>query len=130
MIRALALLLICQLAGEVFARTLALPVPGPVIGLTLLAIGAMIRASMTGTDASEIEDTDLGKAASALLGSLGLLFVPAGVGIMQQLPLIASCVLQIVAALLISTILTLLVTVYVFILVKRMSPRASQDINL
>ena len=130
MIRALALLLACQLVGEASARALGLPVPGPVIGLALLAIGAMIQARIAGVDASGIEGTDLGKTASVLLGSLGLLFVPAGVGIVQQLPVIAGYALQIFVALLVSTIVTLLVTVYVFILVKRaMSPPASQDVD-
>ena len=58
--------------------------PVPVIGLVLLVVGAMIRARIGGIDASEIEDTDLGTAASALLSSLGLLFVPAGVGIVAN----------------------------------------------
>jgi holin-like protein len=129
MIRAIALLLACQLAGEVFSHSLGLPVPGPVVGLTFLVIGAMIRARVAGIDASEIESTDLGKAASALLNSLGLLFVPAGVGIVEQLPLIAGYALQIFAALLISTLLTLIVTVYVFIFVKRTALRPRQDIG-
>jgi putative effector of murein hydrolase LrgA (UPF0299 family) len=119
MIRALALLLVCQLVGEILARLLALPIPGPVIGLALLAAGAMVHARVTGADSSAIESTELGITASALLGSLGLLFVPAGVGIVQQLPLIGTYAVAIFVALLVSTVLTLLVTVYVFLLVKR-----------
>jgi holin-like protein len=119
MIRALALLLTCQLAGETLTRALGLAVPGPVIGLALLAILAIVHARITGAETSAIEKTDLGVTASALLGSLGLLFVPAGVGIVQQLPLIGAYVLPIFVALLVSTVLTLIVTVYVFILVKR-----------
>jgi holin-like protein len=128
MIRALTLLLVCQLAGEICSRALGLLVPGPVIGLALLAAGAMIHARITGADTSEIEKTDLGVTASALLGSLGLLFVPAGVGIVQQLPLIGSYAFAIFVALLVSTVLTLLVTVYVFLFVKRaLAPGASTD---
>jgi holin-like protein len=74
-----------------------------------------------------IEQTRLGVTAQALLGSLGLLFVPAGVGIVQQLPLIGSYALAIFAALLVSTVLTLLVTVYVFIFVKRAIARDPAD---
>jgi holin-like protein len=118
MIRALAVLLVCQLAGEVLTHALGLSVLGPLIGLALLAAGAVIHARIAGTEARAIEDTDLGVTASALLASLGLLFVPAGVGIVQQLPLIGSYALAIFAALLVSTVLTLLVTVYVFIFVK------------
>jgi len=39
MIRGFFLLLACQLVGEVLARGLALPAPGPVIGLALLMLG-------------------------------------------------------------------------------------------
>jgi len=127
MIPAFALLLVCQLVGEVFTRALGLPVPGPVIGLALLAIGVILHARVTRTDSSAIEQTKLGVTAQALLGSLGLLFVPAGVGIVQQLPLIGSYALAIFAALLVSTVLTLLVTVYVFIFVKRVIARDPAD---
>ncbi|MDE2362351.1 MAG: CidA/LrgA family protein [Hyphomicrobiales bacterium] len=123
MIRALALLLSCQLLGEIISRALALPVPGPVIGLALLAAGAILHARMTGADASAIESTDLGKAASALLGSLGLLFVPAGVGIVQQMPVVGAYGLALFAALVVSTVVTLIVTVYVFLIVKRLTDR-------
>jgi holin-like protein len=125
MIRALALLLVCQLAGEVLARVLGLAVPGPVIGLALLALLAVVHARVVGAETSAIEKTELGVTASALLGSLGLLFVPAGVGIVQQLPLIGAYALPIFAALLVSTVLTLLVTVYVFIFVKRALTRGA-----
>ena len=119
MIRALALLLTCQLAGEILTRARGLAVPGPVIGLALLAVLAVVHARIVGAEVSAIERTDLGVTASALLGSLGLLFVPAGVGIVQQLPLISAYALPIFVALLVSTVLTLIVTVYVFIFVKR-----------
>jgi putative effector of murein hydrolase LrgA (UPF0299 family) len=128
MIRALAVLLTCQLAGEILTRLLGLAVPGPVIGLALLAALAIVHARLVGAETSAIEKTDLGVTASALLGSLGLLFVPAGVGIVQQLPLIGAYALAIFAALLVSTVLTLIVTVYVFIFVKRaIAPRAPVD---
>jgi holin-like protein len=125
MIRALALLLACQLAGEVLERALGLAVPGPVIGLALLAVLAIVHARIMGTEISAIEKTDLGVTASALLGSLGLLFVPAGVGIVQQLPLIGAHALAIFVALLVSTVLTLIVTVYVFVFVKRAIARSA-----
>jgi putative effector of murein hydrolase LrgA (UPF0299 family) len=38
MIASLSLILLCQLAGEVFVRGLGLPMPGPVIGLMLLVL--------------------------------------------------------------------------------------------
>ena len=41
MIKALTILVICQLVGEVAAQASGLPLPGPVIGLILL-LGALI----------------------------------------------------------------------------------------
>lgn len=125
MIRALALLLVCQLTGEVLTRVLGLPVPGPVIGLALLTIVTIAYSRAIGAPTSAIEKTELGATTTALLGSLGLLFVPAGVGVVQQLPLIGAHALAIFTALLISTVLTLLVTVYVFIFVKRAMARGA-----
>ena len=81
MIGALATLLTCQLAGEVVARALHLPVPGPVIGMALLFAGLLLR----GREAPPALDA----VADGLLGNLGLLFVPAGVGVVLYLPLLA-----------------------------------------
>ncbi|MDE2578398.1 MAG: CidA/LrgA family protein [Hyphomicrobiales bacterium] len=119
MIPALAALLLCQLAGEIVARGLGLPVPGPVIGLIFLALGLAVY--LRRPDAKPIEETRLGETASQLLASLGLLFVPAGVGVVQQLPRIAEHALAIVVALVGSTLVTLLATVYVFLVVKRLT---------
>ncbi len=76
----LALLLFCQLAGEVLARLLGLPVPGPVLGLVLLFAGLTLRRPAPATD----------EHADRLLGNLSLLFVPAGVGVLQYLPVLAA----------------------------------------
>ena len=81
MIGALTTLLVCQLAGEVLVRSLHLPVPGPVIGMVLLFAALVLR----GREAPAA----LGATADALLGNLGLLFVPAGVGVVLYLPLLA-----------------------------------------
>ena len=43
MIASLSLILLCQLAGEVFVRGLDLPMPGPVIGLMLLLLLLLLR---------------------------------------------------------------------------------------
>jgi holin-like protein len=101
MIACLALLLACQLAGEVIVRMTHLPIPGPVIGMGLLFIGLVIR----GGAPPALEDT-----ANRLLSHLSLLFVPAGVGIMLHLELILDNWLSIGVALLISTALTIAVT--------------------
>ena len=81
MIRGFFLLLACQLVGEVLARSLALPAPGPVIGLALLALGLAAWTRRRPMSDDEIAASDVGRAATGLLGSLSLLFVPAGVGV-------------------------------------------------
>src|SRR3954462_13663406 len=83
MLQAFALLLLSQLSGEGITRGLGLPVPGPVIGLVLMAIGLLIAQRVDFVRTETIEETALGRTATGLLGHLSLLFVPAGVGIGQ-----------------------------------------------
>ena len=117
MLRGIFLLLVCQLVGEVLARSLNLPAPGPVIGLALLAVSLGVWSRRN--PRAEVDDTDVGKASNALLGVLSLLFVPAGVGVVQYFGLLARYGVALGLALIVSTVLTLLATVGVFILVKR-----------
>ena len=112
MIPALSILFLCQLAGEVIVRAVGLPFPGPVLGMGLLFAGLLLRGR---------SDPALDAAADAILRHLSLLFVPAAVGVMQQAGLIAANWLAISAALVLSTLATLVVTVYVFRAVARLT---------
>jgi holin-like protein len=103
-IEPLALLLLCQLVGEAAVRASGLPVPGPVLGLVLLAALAAWRGISPNLHAT----------AHGLLRNLSLLFVPAGVGIIRQAHLLATYWLAIGVALVVSTLATLVVTVLVF----------------
>ncbi len=114
MIRSLGILLVCQLAGEIVARGLALPVPGPVLGIVLLLLALQVFTRQGGPDADHIEATDLGRTAGGLLQSLGLLFVPAGVGVVEHLGLFTRHGAALLAALAGSTLITLVVTAVVF----------------
>src|SRR5256885_16333049 len=67
----LAILLVCQLAGELVARLLRAPVPGPVLGMLLLFVVLSARPRTS----AAVEN-----GAQALLRHLSLLFVPAGAG--------------------------------------------------
>ena len=83
MIAPITALLVCQLVGELVSRGLHLPVPGPVLGMIMLLIGLLVR------DRDGEAPAALSQVADALLGNLGLLFVPAGVGVVLYGPLLA-----------------------------------------
>ena len=121
MIRGFFILLTFQLVGEVAARGLGLPAPGPVIGLALLVVALGIYQRWRPLDEEALAESDLGKAARGLLAALPLLFVPAGVGVVQYLGLLREQGLALAVALVVSTVATLLATVGVFLLVKRLT---------
>jgi len=120
MLRAFGILLACQLAGETIARALALPLPGPVIGLVILVMLLFAVERRHLVDTSTVDGTSLGKVANGLLAVLGVLFVPAGVGVIQNLGLLREYGAALAAALVVSTLLTLTVTVWVFVGVSRL----------
>jgi len=120
MIRGFFILLAFQLVGEVAARGLALPAPGPVIGLALVAALGLYQRWRP-FDEEALAASDLGQAARGLLAVLPLLFVPAGVGVVQYLGLLREQGLALAAALVVSTVATLLATVGVFLPVKRLT---------
>lgn len=104
MLADLTLLLVYQLVGEVLVVTLALPVPGPVVGMALLFASLAMRGAVS----ANLNDT-----ANGLLRHLSLLFVPAGVGVMAHLHRLAIEWLPIAASLVLSTLLTIAVTALV-----------------
>ena len=104
MIAALTLLLVFQLAGEVIARALALPIPGPVIGMALLFLALLVRGGPGG---------DLRQTSGQLLQHLSLLFVPGGTGIVIYGDRTAAEWLPLLVALFLSTFLALAVTALV-----------------
>jgi holin-like protein len=101
MVRAMAVLLLCQLAGTVVQQATGLPLPGPVMGLVLL-LGIL---AWQGGPSATLRDT-----AQGLLKYLGLLFVPAGVGVVTELQELRANALAIAVAIPVSTILALVVT--------------------
>jgi holin-like protein len=108
MLPAITLLIVLQLVGEVIARGLALPVPGPVIGLVLLLVGLMVRGARGHPPPPALEDT-----AQGLLRHLSLLFVPAGVGVTTLLATLREDGPAILVALAVSAVATIVVTALV-----------------
>lgn len=123
MIAALTWLLLYQLAGEVIARVLSLPVPGPVIGMALLFITLIIRGHTGRPIPQSMQQT-----ANVLLQHLSLLFVPAGTGVMLYLQLIADEWLPISTALIVSTVGGMAVTALTLkALTQRPSPEGGHN---
>ena len=112
MIRALFLLLSLQLLGEALAETFALPVPGPVIGM-----GALLAILLWRAGPSE----PLERTARGFLDNLGLLFVPAGVGVTLHLSQAAEEWPAIAAAVLVGTLVAMVATALVFRWLARLS---------
>lgn len=113
MLGAITLLLACQLVGEVITMSMDLPLPGPVVGMALLFIGLLIRRRIKSGDGEPEIPEALEQTATGLLSHLSLLFVPAGVGVMLYLPLIAEEWLPITVSLVASTLLTIVLTAFV-----------------
>jgi holin-like protein len=118
----------CQLIGEVLRRILHLPLPGPVIGMLLLATGL----SLTGNEREgDVDDASpLARTANALVANMGLLFVPAGVGVIVEFNVLRQNWLAILIGLFLSTIVGLVVTGLVMHHVSRIAGRASRRLPL
>ena len=109
-------LLAFQCVGEALVRLAGVPLPGPVVGMALLASALIVR-SRGGAPLP----ASLSAAADGLARHLSLLFVPAGVGVMLYVRQLAHEWLPIVAALAVSTVLAIAVAALVF---ERLAGRA------
>lgn len=115
MVQALAFILGLLLAGYTLADGLALPIPGPVIGLVgLFALLRLGKLPLSGLD----------DVADGLIRFLPLFFVPAGVGLVLHLSRIAGDGIGIVLALLPGTLLALAGTAW---LLRRLAPEDTAD---
>src|SRR5882757_9510689 len=123
MIASLSLILLCQLAGEVVVRGLRLPMPGPVIGLLILLLLLLARDRFVALARGPLQGDGVESASRGLLAHLSLLFVPAGVGVVQKLDLLAEHGIAIAVVLAVSVVVTLLVTVATFLLASRLMAR-------
>ena len=114
MLEALTAILLFQLLGEALAYLLKLPLPGPVIGMAGLFIAwpylSRIRAAIE-------------QVSGALLANLGLLFVPAGVGVMLHAGLIVRWWLPLLLAVLLSTAISMAISALLFDWLQRRKRR-------
>ncbi|MCK5165900.1 MAG: CidA/LrgA family protein [Rhodospirillaceae bacterium] len=114
----ITVLLAYQLVGEVISKGLELPLPGPVVGMGLLFLTLLIKGNLP---------EGLKKTSQGLLSHLSLLFVPAGVGVMMHMHLLANEWQAISVALVASTALTVLITAAVMVGLTRLTGDAPSN---
>lgn len=101
--------LVCWAVGEVVSAALDLPVPGPVLGLLLLLVLLQVQPEPR---AEPVAD--------GLLRLLPLLFVPAGVGVVEHLDVLRNFLLPAVLGLVVPLLLGVALT---GVVVDRLSRR-------
>jgi len=114
MLEEIARVLVWLGVGEILARLGVLPMPGPVIGLVLLYCNILFRRDLP---------ENLSALADRILQCLGMLFVPAGVGVIAYLDRLQTEILPIVAAVIGGTVVTIVVTAWA---AEQFSRRAEQ----
>jgi putative effector of murein hydrolase LrgA (UPF0299 family) len=115
MIAGLVRILFFQGLGELVSHFALTLIPGPVIGLVLLLGWFSVRKGI----AQEVDSV-----ATALVQHLGLLFVPAAVGVVMFWPQLRTHALAVVAALVVSAVLTIAVSALVL---KMTSKQQAQE---
>ena len=111
MIQGLVQLFLFQALGELLSK-FALPfIPGPVLGLVLLLVFLSVRGHVPAS---------MELVGGSILQHLGLLFIPASVGVVLYLPVLQANAWAISAALLVSVVATVAVTAG---LLKLLSPK-------
>jgi holin-like protein len=101
MLEYLLILFTCQFLGELARALTGAPLSGPVIGMALLFFGLVVLRTVP---------AGLQQVSSGILQHLSLLFVPAAVGVTLHLSVIREEWLAISAALIGSTVVTVIVT--------------------
>jgi putative effector of murein hydrolase LrgA (UPF0299 family) len=104
MIAGLVRILFFQGLGELVSHFLLTLIPGPVVGLVLLVGWFSVRKSIA---------DDVDTVATALVQNLGLLFVPAAVGVVMFWPQLRTHAVAVIAALVVSAVLTIAVSALV-----------------
>ena len=98
MIAGLVQILLFQGLGELISKFVLIGLPGPVIGLVLLLAWLMLRGHL---------NPSLALVADGFSQYLGLLFVPAAVGVVLFLPQLKEHAGALITALIVSVVLTI-----------------------
>ena len=108
MLYAVLTLVMLQCLGDLISAAASLPISGMVIGLMLLLSGLTIRSWWLGSERAVPEA--LNDVTGRLHGHFGLLFVPAGVGVVANIDRLPEDGLALLAAILVSTAVSIAIT--------------------
>ena len=126
MLFSITFILVCQLAGEIISRYFSLPVPGSVLGMVILIALLAFRERFLPVS-RQSAFYNLEKTGYTLLKLLPLLFVPAIVGIIEKGKILYIYAMPIFTAIIVSTILTLVATVFTFQVVSKFFCRGDRE---
>lgn len=101
MLYGLSIIFFALVSGELLRQLFNLPIPSVVLGMLLLTAWCILRRGA---------ETRLALASEGLLRYLGILFVPAGVGLMELGNKLQTQGVAMLVTIILSTVVTLLVT--------------------
>lgn len=105
MLQGIITLVSLQLLGEIVSHYLAIPIPGAIIGMVLLLIYLMVKGYVS---------TELSETSGKLFPYLPLLLIPASVGVIQYGELLEKEGIAVLAALVISLVISFIATPFIF----------------
>ena len=114
----LTIILSISLAGEVLAAALPLPIPASIYGIVILF--ALLHTGVLSVDA--IRETS-----SFLIAIMSMLFIPAGVGLMNSFDLLRSRLAAYAVIMVVSTVVVMAVSGRCAQAVIRRENRAKED---
>jgi holin-like protein len=98
MIRAITYVLAAALAGDLVVRALGLPIPGPAVGMAVMGLGFYASGGV---------DSDIERLFDAVAPHFPIFFIPAAVGFVASLDILAAEWLAVSVAILFSTVLAI-----------------------
>lgn len=110
MIPGLVQILLWQGLGELVSKLLIPVLPGPVLGLVFLLIYLIVRGRV---------NDSLALVADTFSQHLGVLFIPAAVGVILYLPQLQANAMAVISALVVSVVLTIAITAIVLRLLSK-----------
>lgn len=104
--------------SKIIESFMPIPMPASVIGLVLLFV-------LLCTDAVKLGEVE--KVGTTLTNNIGLLFVPAGISVVNSLGVISQAPFLIIGLIIVSTILLLICTGYVTQIIMKVTSRSKGD---